>query len=561
MRTVRNILTGVCVVLANCGTPSANADFTFGTPVNVGSPINTLQSEDVTMCVSADGLSLYFSSDRPGGVGGGWDLYVTTKTSIGQEWGPAVNLGANVNSSNDEWAPSISADGLSLYFTSGRPGGCGEADLWVTTRASVSDPWSVPVNLGGSVNGSQGDENPSISADGLSLFFDSNRERVGTSHPQYCYIYMTTRPTKNDPWGIPVRLGPTVNPGLEYDSGYPSISADGRMLVFAGNLPGRVGGWDLWITRRATKDDEWAPPVNLGPEVNSAYNEEWPQISSDGRTLYFSSWRPGGSGGSYGDIYQAPIVPVVDFNGDGKVDGNEVLAIAQHWGENYPTCDIAPFAWGDSVVDVNDLTVLAGYIGQEVNDPTLIAHWGLDETEGMLATDSAGGHDAMVMGNAAWQPSGGKIGGALAFDGKDDLLRSLSSVLDPSNGPFSVIAWVKGGAPNRVIMSQFGAADWLYLNQYGMLTTDLMSSDRKNGKSLTSSAFVIDDQWHRVALVWDGTNRALHMDGVEVARDTQPNLAASGAILQIGTGKNGAPTPFWTGVIDDVRIYNRVVAP
>jgi len=162
------------------------------------------------------------------------------------------------------------------------------------------------------------------------------------------------------------------------------------------------------------------------------------------------------------------------------------------------------------------------------------------------------------MGNAAWQPAGGKIGGALAFDGKDDFVQSGSVVLDPAKGPFSVIAWVKGGAPNKVIVSQASGADWFYLNQYGMLTTDLNSADR-NAKPLSSDAFVTDDQWHRVVLTWDGTDRSLYMDGIEVATDTQPNLAPSSGNLQMGCGKSGGA--FWSGLIDDVRVYNRAVTP
>jgi predicted dehydrogenase len=83
----------------------------------------------------------------------------------------------------------------------------------------------------------------------------------------------------------------------------------------------------------------------------------------------------------------------------------------------------------------------------------------------------------------------------------------------------------------------------------------------RDGKSLTSDAFMIDDQWHRVALVWDGTNRALHVDGAEVARDTQPNVVASSGSLHIGGGKNLTAGNFWSGLIDDVRIYNRAVSP
>jgi len=342
---------------------------------------------------------------------------------------------------------------------------------------------------------------------------------------------------------------------------WPSISSDGLWLFFDSGPADGSGPDDVYVTRRASLSDPWQTPANLGPTVNSSATDDFASnVSIDGGTLYFTSNRPGGYG--RGDIWQVPIIRIVDFNGDGKVDGKEVLTMAQHWGQNKSLYDIGLSPLGDGVIDVNDLTVLAGYIGQEVNDPTLIAHWALDETEGMMAADSAGDNDAMVLGNAVWQPDGGKIGGALAFDGKDDFARSGSVVLDPAQEPFSVIAWVKGGGPNRVIVSQTSGADWLYLNQYGMLTTDLKASG-KDGRSLTSDAYVLDDQWHRVVLVWDGTNRTLQMDGVEVAKDTQPSLVASSGAMQIGTGRNFSlgTNAFWFGLIDDVRIYNRVVQP
>ena len=214
----------------------------------------------------------------------------------------------------------------------------------------------------------------------------------------------------------------------------------------------------------------------------------------------------------------------------------------------------------DGAVDANDLKVLAGYIGQEVNDPTLITHWALDETAGIVAADSVGGNNVTMQGDPAWQPADGKIGGALAFDGKDDYGCSAEPVLDPSRGPFSVIAWVKTTTAGRIIISQAAGADWLYLDQDGKLATGLTSSGRF-ANPLTSSTLMTDDQWHRVVFTWDGTNRTLQMDGVEVARDAQLSLAASSGKLNIGAGKTLAATSRWIGLIDDIRIYNRAVAP
>jgi Tol biopolymer transport system component len=533
--------------------PAAYADFTFGESVNLKSVIPQIDGNPESECIdclSYDGLEVYIESQRAEGQGD-FDLWVLKRASKKDDWGAPENLGSLVNSPQVDAAASISADGLSLYFVSTRSGGF--EHIYVTTRATRNDPWGQAVKLGPEVNSGTSDGFPSISPDGLELYFASYRAG-GYGDLD---IYVARRATQNAPWGKAVNLGPVVNsPQCE---GYPSLSPDGLLLLFtdnvsnAGRRPGGYGGMDVWTTRRTSLSAPWQAPVNLGPKINSSSTDGWAHLSPDGRTLYLNANRNG-----WGN-YQFPILPVVDFNGDGRVDANDQAILKAHWGQNDPRCDIGPFAWGDGVVDANDQAVFAGYIGQDVNDPTLVAHWALDETAGVLAADSVAGNYALVLGNAAWRPDG-KIAGALAFDGKDDVARSLSSVLDPAAGPFSVIAWVKGGAANRVIVSQIAGADWLYLNQYGMLTTDLKASGR-DGSSLTSDAHVLDEQWHRVAVVWDGTNRALHMDGVEVAKDMQSSLAAASGNLQIGCGKTVAPTTFWTGLIDDVRVYSRAVAP
>jgi serine/threonine protein kinase len=540
-------------------TAPSYADFTFGEPVNLKTTIPALDPlhDLIVECLSPDGLEMYIMSDRPGGYGS-IDLCVLRRASPSDSWGPPANLGPAVNSPKDDGRACISADGLTLYFMSNRPGG-GNNDwnVYTATRASQSAPWGPAVKMGLKINApGTASMSPWVSTDGLELYFASKRAGGYGNFD----IYVVKRATLNEPWSDPVNLGPVVN--SPYFEGHLSLSPDGLLLFFCDdNLntprPGGYGRADMWMARRASLSDPWQAPVNLGPQVNGPAFDFAPRISPDGRTLYF--WSGLIENSSTWNTWQAPIIPVVDFNGDGKVDANDQAVLVSHLGQNYPLCDIAPFAWGNGIVDANDLAVLSDYIGKELVDPTLLAHWPLDESAGSVAMDWVGGHDAMVVGNVVWQPAG-KVGGALAFDGKTTFARTVSPALDPSSGPFSVIAWVKGGAANRVIMSQFGAADWLYLNQFGMLTTDLKASG-PSGISLTSDAYLLDDQWHRVAFVWDGMNRALHVDGVEVARDTQPNLAAGSGNLQIGCGQSVAPTTFWTGLIDDVRVYSRAVAP
>jgi hypothetical protein len=243
-------------------TQEAHSEILFGEPSNLGPPINTPYN-DGGPCISADGLTLYFSSNRPGNQGV-WGIWFATRSTTSDPWAEPVNLGPPINTPDGTAAPRLSADGLSLYFCSSRPGGYGSDDIWVSTRASTSEPWGEPVNLGPVVNSSVWEARSSISADGLSLYFGSNRDKIGTPYSTSCYIYMTTRPTINDPWGVPVRLGPAVNTGLEYDSTWPLISADGQVLFFGSDRPVGVGRWDVWLARRSVVDGEWGTAVNLG---------------------------------------------------------------------------------------------------------------------------------------------------------------------------------------------------------------------------------------------------------------------------------------------------------
>ena len=533
--------------------PPLYADFDFGTPKPLGPGVNS-SSNDFFARTSDDDLSLYFcrnaSWDNP------YEFWVSTRATRHDSWGVATYLGPYDDVSSYESVKSVpgvtTADGLEMLFTSKQLDGYGSWDIWRATRTSINAGWSSALNLGPTVNSTKGELISYLSADGLELYFSSNRPG-GLGHYD---IWVATRASCSDPWSEPDNLGHVVNSAVQ--DTHPSLSPDGLLLFFDSARPGGSGGiLDLYVAKRATRSSPWGHAVNLGPMVNGPTGEEIAYISADGSTLFFDSDRPGSPGGH--GIWCAPILPMVDFNGDGKVNGKDVVILMEHWGESDSVCDIGPYAWGDGIVDLNDVIALADYIGPELVDPTLVAHWALDEGAGSVAIDWVGEHYAMIVGDVVWEPNG-VLGGALAFDGQENFMRTVDSILDPATGPLSVIAWVKGGAPNRVIVSQFGGADWLYLNQYGMLTTDLKASGQ-DGTSLTSDAWLLDDQWHRVALVWDGTNRALRVDGVEVAADTQPNLAASSGSLQIGTGKDRTADTFWSGLMDDIRVYRRATRP
>lgn len=525
----------------------AKADFVFGEPTNLGPTVNS-STNDYDPSMSTDELELYLVSERSGGFGGR-DLWVTTRASVSDLWAGPVNLGSTINTAYNECCPDISSDGLSLFFWSNRPGGSGGEDLWVTTREAVSGPWGPPVNLGPTVNSSAWDGGPCISTDGLALFFFSTRSGGSGGMD----LWVTRRTTVSEPWGSPENLGPTVNSSA--DDATPDISADGLTLFFHSTRSGGYGSYDLWVTTRTTLSNSWGSPVNLGPTINSSTYDFSPNISADSSIFFFSSSQSGGSGGE--DIWQVAISPVVDFNGDGIVDSADMCIMVDHWGENYALCDIGPMPWGDGIVDVEDLKVLAEHL---FTYPGAVAYWTLDETEGNIAYDSVGICNGTLIGGPVWQPDGGMEVGALQFDGIDDYI-STDPVLNPADGPFSVFAWIKGTTPGQVILSQADHVNWLLADSSsGNLTTEIKGSGRSAG-ALLSQTNITDGNWHRVGLVWDGLLRTLFVDDVVVAEDTQEGIESSSNGLYIGTGKTTEPGTFWAGLIDDIRIYNRVVNP
>jgi Tol biopolymer transport system component len=348
-RSLTGVLAALAVLLAGAG--QAMAQFCFGEPENLGPPVNTAYLERAPG-ISADGLTLFFASTRTSGLGGN-DLWVTTRPSHSDPWEDPVNLGPTVNSSDADGAPNISADGLTLFFHSTRSGGEGYVDLWMTTRASELDPWEPPVNLGPTVNSSDWDGGPSIFADELTLFFDSDRPGGFGDRD----LWMTTRASISDPWEPPVNLGPTVN-SSDGDA-TPSISADGLTLFFSSHRPGGQGLGDLWATTRASLSDPWEPPRNLGPVVNTSGDDLSPDISADGLTLFFYSGRSGGYGGY--DLWQVAVTPTWpgDLDCDGDVDLSDLATLLAHYGMT------SGATWGDGDLDADgdvDLADLAALL-------------------------------------------------------------------------------------------------------------------------------------------------------------------------------------------------------
>jgi polyhydroxybutyrate depolymerase len=265
--------------------------------------------------------------------------------------------------------------------------------------------------------------------------------------------------------------------------------------------------------------------------------------------------------------YKLIVPPVVDFNGDGIVDSLDMCIMIDHWGTDDPLCDIAPPPFGDGIVDIQDLIVLAEHLFQEIFPPELVGYWKLDEEDGDVAYNSIEDNNGMLNGDPTWQPDNGHVAGALEFDGIDDYIET-GFVLDPADGAFSAFAWLQGGAPGQVIISQTDSEGtgetWLGADDLaGNLMTGIRPPGSRSPTPPMVSDFVITDGlWHHVGIVVAANGvRNLYVDEVRVAFDVQSNnLPSSNGGLYFGTSKNLDAGTFFSGLIDDIRIYNKALS-
>ncbi len=288
------VLSCSAIVFVSAFTASSGAQkySDWSTPINLGPVVNST-AIDRGPAISKDGLSLYFASTRPGGVGAE-DIYVSQRETRDSEWGPAMNLGPNINTTSLEMVPAFSRDGHLLFFSSNRPGGFGMSDIWVSRREHTHDDfgWQPAENLGLGVNSASLESGPnyfeSDEGGAPQLYFN----RTGPGGPGTSNFHVSEQ-TADGSFGAAVLVVELSSLG---DVARSSIRHDGREIFFHSNRPGSINTFDLWVATRETVFDAWSEPINLGPTVNSGPLDVQPYISSDGETLFFASTRPGGFG-------------------------------------------------------------------------------------------------------------------------------------------------------------------------------------------------------------------------------------------------------------------------
>jgi len=279
-----------CLVGVAASLSSAAPIYTgWSTPVWLGPVVNSSASE-MGPALSGDGLSLYISVTKAGGFGAN-DIWVSQRATVSDAWGAPVNLGPTINTAATEFVPAFSEDGHRMFFACDRAGGSGGQDIYQSYRSDIRDDfgWQPPTNLGPGLNSSADDN--------ASTYFDNG------GHPQLIFgsgrlggaarDLFLSHLQEDGTWGAATLIPELSSPTTE---NRPTIRQDGLEIFFYSDRPGGSGGTDLWTATRASVDAPWGTPVNLGATVNSSGSDQHAYLSADAKTLVFSSSRAGGSG-------------------------------------------------------------------------------------------------------------------------------------------------------------------------------------------------------------------------------------------------------------------------
>jgi outer membrane protein OmpA-like peptidoglycan-associated protein len=297
---------------------------------NLGLSLNS-NFADYAPVISGDQNSIFFTSRRPDSKGGEKDndgnymedIYTASKTKKG--WSNAKSIGSPINTDGNESTIAVSPDGQQILIYKDDEG---DGNIYRTSLDG--DVWTTPVKLNDNINTKHWEPSAFISANGRTLYFVSNKPGGFGGRD----IYMSNLTSEGD-WGKAVNLGATIN--TPYDEDAPFIHADGITLSFSSNGHNTMGGFDIF-TSLLSSDDTWSEPVNVGYPLNTTDDDVFYVVSPDGRKAYFSSFRDGGFGEkdnyfvTFVDRKETPLTLVTGVvnNKSGKPAKNVVITVTDN---------------------------------------------------------------------------------------------------------------------------------------------------------------------------------------------------------------------------------------
>jgi outer membrane protein OmpA-like peptidoglycan-associated protein len=240
-------------------------------PLELPKTVNKFQSQYFPV-LTADRETLIYTGNQDSDE----NLYVTSvKDKI---WAEPISISDKINTNQNEGTATISADGRTLVFTScGGRKGFGSCDLFISYKQG--DNWTSPQNLGTGVNSPEWESQPSLSADGRTLYFVSDRK--GSLGKRDIWV---SKLDSTNIWVKATNLGNTINT-IEDDLS-PFIHANGKTLFFSSEGHVGMGGLDLYFTEN--QQDKWTKPENLGYPLNTHEDQVALFITADGKKAYYS---------------------------------------------------------------------------------------------------------------------------------------------------------------------------------------------------------------------------------------------------------------------------------
>jgi hypothetical protein len=264
------------------------ASFSWGEPQWLGPVVNS-PSRELNPELSPNGRSLYFTSEREGAI----EIFVSPRAAPGCAWGPPVKLPAWINSGAANFNPGLSPDGHYIFFARGDHTG---QDIYVSHRDDPDDDqgWGPPRLLGPEVNTADNESGPAYLEATRDLYFNRGS-------PPSTRILVVPMARDGEALGPSREVTELNSPNPTTVNGAVTVRRDGRELIFwsggaAGPRPGTVGLADLFVSARRSLNDPWSEPVGLGRPLNYEGADLEATLSADGRTLVFSTGRPGGLG-------------------------------------------------------------------------------------------------------------------------------------------------------------------------------------------------------------------------------------------------------------------------
>jgi outer membrane protein OmpA-like peptidoglycan-associated protein/tetratricopeptide (TPR) repeat protein len=274
---------------------------------NLGDSINT-EYPEFSPVISADNRVLFYTARRPDSEGGQTDetgYYFEdiyySERGYGEDWSASQNIGDPINTVSHDATVGLAPDGKSLLTYQGINSKNG--DIFIT-RENADGTWQAPVSIGATINTKYHESSASLSFDEKTLFFESDQPGGFGQHDLYVSYWDEEKQT----WGPAINLGPTIN--TEFEEKGVFFHPDNKTLYFSSNGHNTMGGLDIFKTVRDPETGEWSKPENIGYPINTPDDDIYFVVTGNERYAYYSSYREDGFGEK--DIYK------ITFLGDKK---------------------------------------------------------------------------------------------------------------------------------------------------------------------------------------------------------------------------------------------------